>query len=382
MSKSLVADAIADAKEFKKLAIENARLTLAESVTPQIAALLAAKLNEEAGEEDEDEAPKEDEPKVENAEFDALMEKMKELDPEKYEAMSAALAEKKAPVEKEEAPEEGDKEAEPAEESLDIDAALSEIERGQVAETDDKDADDAEKPAEEAPEEDELGEDYIDRILAEVEDSLGDEPEAELDETKDKDADDAKEEAPELEEADANQGLLSIAAELLKKIVPSIDVNKVKEFEKGLKQAMDNSAGGALGVKEAEKPAEEAPKEEEEATTEQMLELKDQLLEMNLLNAKLVYQNKLLISENFSDEQKARIIIAFDKVKTVNEAKLIFETLDVKAKTKTTARPIAESLGFKRIGAPAVVINEAKSSYDQNDPIVQKMMQRAGILKS
>ena len=390
MSKNLIADAIADTKELKRLAIANARLTLAETVTPQIAALLSAKLTEDF-EGKEDEVPEED-AKPENEAFNALMEKLKAEDPEKHAAIEAALSEKKEPKAEAEPDADADDAAEvkPEEEALDIDAALSEIEAGQVAESDDKDADDAEKPAEEAPSEEdaatdddgEIDEDYVNRIMAEVEAEA--EPAEAIDESDDKDADDAaevkpeeKEEAP-MDEAEANQGLLSIAAQALKKLIPGIDVEKVKKFEQDLKKAMDASAGGALGVKEAEV---EKPAEEEEApTTEQMLELQNQLMEMNLLNAKLVYQNKLLISENFSDAQKARIILAFDKVKTVNEAKLIFETLDVKSVKKPAVKPVSESLGFKRIGAP--VLNESvQTAYDETDPLVAEMMKRAGIKK-
>ena len=373
MSKSLVAEALADAKEFKKMAIENARLQLAESVTPEIKKLLEAKLSEDLDQDADDNEMTDEKPEVDEA-FNALMEKLKEEDPEKYEAVSQALAEKKkVSTEDEEKPAEDAEPKENADESLDIESALAEIEKGQVAETKDADADDEEKPAEEAPvedddaDDDEIDEDYISRIMAEVEDA---EPDADAD---DKDPSEEPMEEGAIEDILAK--IKSLPADLKKKWD--------EEYSpKAVKAKMD--AGKPVGVltgniKEEDKAPEE---DEEEVKTEELLELKNSLLEVNLLAAKLMFQNKLLLSENFTNEHKARIILAFDKVKTVNEAKLMFETLNTASKPKAKTTPLAESLGFRRIGSQAPVLTEGtKASYDESDPIVAKMMQRAGIKK-
>ena len=102
---------------------------------------------------------------------------------------------------------------------------------------------------------------------------------------------------------------------------------------------------------------------------------------MNLLNAKLLYQNKLLLQENFSDEQKANIIKALDKAATANEAKIVFETYKGMSATKKAPQTkVTEKLGFKRIG----VLQEQyqpKTSYDPTDPVVAELQRRAGIKK-
>lgn len=383
MSKNLVADAIADAKEFKKLAIEHARLSLLESVSPQIKAILEAKLAEDADEDDEEKPEGEEmETKPADEALNALMEKLKAEDPAKYEVVSAVLAEKKkAEAEPEEEKEEKEDEeaTEETDETLDIDAALAEIENSQVK-TEAEEAP-AEKETEETPAEteddnndsgdndEEIDEDYISRIMAEVEEA----------------DDDEEEEAP-AEKVD--ESFVDIPE--IKAVLASI-----KAFPASVKKAWDDKyspkavqanmdAGKPVGVLAGNASVKEAPKDEKDEetveTTEQLLELKSELFEMNLLLAKLMYQNKLLLSENFSDQQKAKIITVFDKVKTVNEAKLIFETLDVKNTKKTVNKtPISETLGFKRIGAKDV-INESKTpAYNTQDPFVQKMMERAGI---
>jgi len=51
-------------------------------------------------------------------------------------------------------------------------------------------------------------------------------------------------------------------------------------------------------------------------------ELKKELQEVNLLNAKLLYTNKIFKSKNLTEDKKLRVLKAFDKASTVKEAKL------------------------------------------------------------
>ena len=55
--------------------------------------------------------------------------------------------------------------------------------------------------------------------------------------------------------------------------------------------------------------------------------LKDKLNESNLTNAKLLYQNRILNSVSLNERQKDKIVEAISNATTVEEAKLIFETL-------------------------------------------------------
>ena len=49
--------------------------------------------------------------------------------------------------------------------------------------------------------------------------------------------------------------------------------------------------------------------------------------EVNLSNAKLLYQNRVLNSASLNERQKDRIVETISNAKTVEEAKIIYETL-------------------------------------------------------
>jgi len=55
--------------------------------------------------------------------------------------------------------------------------------------------------------------------------------------------------------------------------------------------------------------------------------VKTDLNEVNLLNAKLLYTNKIFRAKNLTESQKVKVLAAFDKAATTKEAKLVFETL-------------------------------------------------------
>jgi len=65
--------------------------------------------------------------------------------------------------------------------------------------------------------------------------------------------------------------------------------------------------------------------------------IKGQLNEVNLLNAKLLYTNKLFKEYNMNNDQKMRVVEMFDLAKNVREVKLTYAN-------------IAESLNFGAAG--------------------------------
>ena len=108
-------------------------------------------------------------------------------------------------------------------------------------------------------------------------------------------------------------------------------------------------------------------------------ELRGQLQEVNLLNAKLLYVNKVFKSNNLTEGQKVNVIAAFDKAETVREVKLVFETVskNVVAK-KPTAIKEHKSFASKPTGTTAAapkkeVINEVSEQ-------VKRMQVLAGII--
>jgi len=66
--------------------------------------------------------------------------------------------------------------------------------------------------------------------------------------------------------------------------------------------------------------------------------LKDKLNETNLTNAKLLYQNRVLDSASLNERQKDRIVETIMNAKTVEEAKIIYETLQSAVGANTLSR--------------------------------------------
>ena len=69
--------------------------------------------------------------------------------------------------------------------------------------------------------------------------------------------------------------------------------------------------------------------------------LRSQLQEVNLLNAKLLYVNKVFKANNLTEGQKVNVVAAFDKAETVKEVKLVFETV---SKNVVAKQPVRLSL--------------------------------------
>ena len=117
--------------------------------------------------------------------------------------------------------------------------------------------------------------------------------------------------------------------------------------------------------------------EEAMATIE---ELKGQLQEVNLLNAKLLYVNKVFKANNLTESQKVNVIAAFDKAETVKEVKLVFETVSDNVVGKTAKGSIKEAklgMASKATGTTASkpeVISEVSDA-------VRRMQKLAGIIK-
>ena len=101
--------------------------------------------------------------------------------------------------------------------------------------------------------------------------------------------------------------------------------------------------------------------------------------EVNLLNAKLLYTNKVFRAKNLTESQKVKVLETFDKATTVKEVKLVFESLSFDTKpSKIVKNPIRESLG----GA-----SKAMNTSNTKRPILEvneqfsRMQKLAGIIK-
>jgi hypothetical protein len=104
--------------------------------------------------------------------------------------------------------------------------------------------------------------------------------------------------------------------------------------------------------------------------------LRSDLNEINLLNAKLLYTNKIFKAKNLTEGQKVNVLSTFDKATTVKEVKLVFETLNEGLKVKT-ASPIRENLGS---ASRNVGTTKTKKPIVESNDMVSRFQKLAGII--
>jgi hypothetical protein len=86
--------------------------------------------------------------------------------------------------------------------------------------------------------------------------------------------------------------------------------------------------------------------------------LKSTINEVNLLNAKLLYTNKLFRAYELNNDQKHKVVETLDRTKNVREVKLVFSTLAESFKIggtskKQKASKINESFASKPVASTA-----------------------------
>ena len=89
--------------------------------------------------------------------------------------------------------------------------------------------------------------------------------------------------------------------------------------------------------------------------------LRSKLNEVNLLNAKLLFTNKLFRSHGLNNGQKLKVVETFDRAKNLREVKLVYSTLaeSFGNQATSTSKPIKESKGS---ASKAVASTKPKST--------------------
>jgi len=336
-NKDLFKQAIAEAKSIREAAIANAKEALEESLTPHLKDMLAAKLQEM------------DDSSVEEEEVVNETEEVEEGNYSEEDKM-------------EEEVEEGSVEDEDA------------MEEAEEAEDDSEESEDEADESEEDEEEVEVKDMEVDDLKDLIRDIISQEMGAD-DEIDNSDMDAGAEMEPGMDmEAGAEDEEEIDLDELLAELEA---VSEEQEVEEEVTEAKDEE-----DKMEEEVVAEEEVKEEDNSELNEALEtintLQSQLQEVNLLNAKLMYVNKVFKVNNLSEAQKVNIIAAFDKAETVKEVKLVFETVSenmVVAK-KATIKESKLGMASKATGTTASkpeVIAEVSDA-------VKRMQKLAGII--
>jgi len=404
-NRDLLKEAIADAKAVKETAIANAKAALEEAFTPHLKSMLAAKLEEMDKDEDVEEAMKAKKEEGMMEEFE-VNEGKDEIEEEfDLNEILAELEEGKDKEDMDEAKKEDMDEAK--------DEEMYEAE-DMEAEEEAEDMGDEEIDLEDMTEDDlkSFIEDVIADMVAAGELEAGEEMEAEMGDMEAEEEMGDMEELEEMDEVSWNEKnnpargatLDKLAPTKVGQTTPAYAVNENEEVEEvtGASGGYDPSSAAGAGlenlingvvalIKKGGPAAKKAyavlqqlgagaaagMKEGEEEMNE-IEELKKELQEVNLLNAKLLYTNKIFNAKNLNESQKLRVLKAFDKATSVKEAKVIFETLNEGMVSKTTKSSIVNEIKGSASKATGF-ISENKQPIVEVDPMVARWQKLAGI---
>lgn len=149
------------------------------------------------------------------------------------------------------------------------------------------------------------------------------------------------------------------------------DTTKKAELEK-LQKGMKELAG----INESLKKDKDNLADKVQVLSETVETLKEKLESTALLNAKLLYQNKVLTNESLNTRQKNSIVESINKAKSTNEAKVIYETLQSAAAAGPVGTSRRESL-HEAINRPSHNITRRSTN---NDSILNEMTDRFQLL--
>jgi len=118
---------------------------------------------------------------------------------------------------------------------------------------------------------------------------------------------------------------------------------------------------------------------ENEKLKQLIYDLKGKLDESILSNAKLLYTNQTLTSASLNERQKNRIVESIQNADSVEEAKVIFETLQSTAGPSTRKNPKSLSEAISR---PSLTVSRRRGENSKRESVVKDRFQAlAGIKK-
>ena len=426
-------EAIADAKAVKETAIANAKAALEEAFTPHLKSMLAAKLEEMDKDEEVEENVELDE--MDDVSFRRKNSPSYNADPEGGPVNPVPHKVGKTTVQEEEEIEEEDLDLDEILNELD----LSEEDKDEMNEVEDEDVEDENMEDEEMEEEEiDLEDMSEDDLKSFIEDVIKDMVESgELEAGEEMESEDEESEVDmDIEVEDDMEDIMEIKEDMYKpgsiaptdlyysdkhgKLVAMDDVDdkyhdslelvyskgdKIEGpmYEEEVEEAFTTGTGAGEGMSDnalrdlAAKFGKDvadyvkknfamgsmskamASESELEEALETINSLKTELQEVNLLNAKLLYTNKIFKSKNLTEDKKVRVLKAFDKAETVKEAKVIFETLNEGIENKISKPSINENVRKGMASKVTQVVTENKKPIIEVDPMVARWQKLAGL---
>ena len=413
----LLKEAIADAKAVKETALANAKIALEEAFTPRLQSILSQKMRAEAEVEDM-EADKVDEElsstgigsKVDagyaetpgaQPSYDAMTDLSVGVKKDSGKPEQAGTDYKKvADISEEENPFGDDQMAGDDEKQNEI-AQL----KARLAELEGEDSEEEENPFAKAEGEDEMGMDDMSMDSEMGDDSMdmgSDDEESEDDMDLEAiireleasiNGDDNEEETEEEGSMYENMADGSEAGtdkgETPKVVVTNEAEEDDKEDDKDVVDLEEILREMEADMKDDKEKVDEEKEEDEKEMKVELNEaykviksLQKTINEVNLLNAKLLFANKLFRAHNMTNEQKVKVIETLDRTNSVREVKLVYSTLAENFKfstNKSTKKSISEGIASKvtKSTKPA----QSKQVIAENTDFSDRFKKLAGIIK-
>ena len=358
MKSNLLKEAIADAKAVRETAIANAKIALEEAFTPRLQSMLSKKIEEELdNEEGAEEA---------------------DVNPVDEQSDSSQIGNGDNKVDQADGDDEEKSETEKQSASLGAEGEDTTVDKLTEGEDEEEELEEGEEEEETVEEGEEAGEDdEIDAELAEIIRELeGEEDEA----TEEEDefaapAEDETTEEDELEApADAEETEYTEDEE---EIVAPVEDEATEEDEEE-----DLNIESILKALRNEEDGEE---DEEEMVPEARLReaynviksLKSTLQEVNLLNAKLLFSNRIFKSQSLTESQKMRVIETFDRAHSLREVKLVYTTL---AESLNPSKRSTKTLRTEGLASKAQKTTKPKTIIAEGNDMANRMKKLAGLL--
>ena len=325
----ILKEAIADAKALRATALENAKIALEEAFTPRLKNMLSQKIQSEVEGEDEVEERMYDEDEVEDGHEDVsetehedeVAERMHDEDED--EVKEAEHMED----EDEHMEDEGEHMETETEDEMSDEGEHMEDEDGHMEDEGEHMEDEGEHLEDE--DEDELD---LESVIKELEEELdtsavGD---SENKEPSDSASDSsAIGQGPEAEGSDEEGGKENSDDEVVKEPVTEAEKSEMSDEDEEIDL---DEVIKALSEEEAMEDEDEEESVDEMKTTLKEYKdtigfLREKLNEVNLLNAKLLFTNKLFRGFGLNNNQKLSVVEQFDRTKNLREIKLVYATL-------------------------------------------------------
>ena len=361
----LLKEAIADAKAVRETALENAKIALEEAFTPRLQSMLSKKIQSEI----EAEGAHEDDEDVD--------ERMHDEDEDDMDEKMRLKADDEDPTD--DASEGAHEDDEDVEERMHGEEEDDDVEERMHDEEEDEKKDEAMHDEEE---DDDVDEELdLESVLKELEASIEEDEEVE-------EGAHEEDEEDKVDENDVSSAIGSADNKVDKKAGDSTDIgnaDKAKHTE---------SVDEDIDLDEVLKALSEEDEEEKKESTDEVSKLESELAEhrdvvkylrtklneVNLLNAKLLFTNKLFRAFGLSNDQKMKVVETFDRATNLREVKLVYSTLAESFGTKVEKKEIKESKGSASKAVASTKSKKQEEILSEGGELRNRFKKLAGII--